>query len=73
MTWTQPLCSTCWNADPARSHDRPNRRPYDQRQWETCCICGEETCSGIYATYNPAAVDYPKTDVAHGNQNGETL
>jgi hypothetical protein len=69
MTWTQPLCDPCWNKE--RPHDQPHRRL--DRQVETCCLCGNETISGIYATYNPAAVDYPKTDVAPGNQNGETL
>jgi hypothetical protein len=59
-TWHQPLCRTCWNVD--RPHDRPSRRPFDQRVHEICCICGERTLSGIYATYNPTAVDYPKAE-----------
>jgi hypothetical protein len=70
MTWTQPLCRPCWDTE---HHDRPNRRPLDQRERERCCMCGELTMSGIYAKYNPAAVDYPKTDVAPGNRTGETL
>jgi hypothetical protein len=69
MTWHQPLCQACWYRD--RPHDEPNPRPLTDRRVETCCKCGEETVSGIYATYNPHAVPYP-TDVAPSNQNGET-
>lgn len=61
MTWTQPLCQACW--DKERPHDRAPVHPRPARRiTEVCCMCGEETRSGIYARYNPAAVPYPTTE-----------
>lgn len=60
MTWTQPICDTCWHLEPTRAHEQPHR--VTPPQVERCCLCGRDTLSGIYVRYNPAAVPYPTED-----------
>lgn len=55
MTWTQPICQTCWN------RENPGRKPVTLRdpEPETCSTCGNETVDGIYVRKDPKTVPYP--------------
>lgn len=56
MSWTQPICVTCWNIH------NPNRLAHTMAEvceTETCCYCGKPTTSGIYVREDPKAVPYP--------------
>lgn len=55
MDWTQPLCDSCWQ------ERNPGREPFRMVSGESeqCCICGQDTGSGIYERINPAKVPFP--------------
>jgi hypothetical protein len=58
VTWTQPVCNSCW-------FDREGERtPVRMREpeLEFCCLCGQATHSGIYVRLNPMDVPYPKQE-----------
>ena len=47
--WTHPICDTCWEGL------NPGREPYRMTipMPERCCVCAEETQSGIYFREDP--------------------
>ncbi len=55
MGWTQPLCDNCWQ------ERYPDREPFRMTSGESeqCCICGQDTDSGIYERINPSTVPFP--------------
>ena len=58
MTWNQPLCNDCWNAEnPYRAAFRMGFAPA-----ETCCMCGTQTTSGIYVRRDPKTVPHPRAE-----------
>ena len=57
MSWTQPVCVTCWFK---RESFEPVRSQFPES--EKCCMCGEETFSGIYIRINPATVRFPREE-----------
>lgn len=59
MSWTQPLCVTCWNRD---NPDRQTSGTGDMGDLERFCECGSETRSGIYIRIDPATVPFPQED-----------
>jgi len=58
MTFTQPVCYTCWDA--MHPNRRPTRLAEGVREREVCCKCGNVTYSGIYIRINPATVPHPR-------------
>lgn len=54
-SWTQPLCSGCWDGL------QPGRTPavLTEPEPETCCVCGQRTNSGIYMRIDPNACAHP--------------
>lgn len=55
MSWTQPLCNSCWEAT------HPGRTPIRvMGDYESCCECGTVTTSGIYVRRDPTVVPYPR-------------
>lgn len=57
MTWTQPLCMSCWLRADSR---HPARVPGDHSR--ICCRCGAATSAGIYIRIDPASVPYPSEE-----------
>jgi hypothetical protein len=56
--WTHPICWVCWERRaPGKSPLRLRNPPP-----EKCCICGEETKSGIFIREDPAKVKFPAQD-----------
>jgi len=54
-SWTQPICTTCWNLqNPGRTAITMNNA--DE---ETCAWCGTPSHSGIYVRADPATVEFP--------------
>lgn len=58
VSFTQPICRTCWEQrnvgrDPIRVREPPG---------EKCCYCGAETFEGIYVRVDPRQVPYPSRD-----------
>lgn len=58
MSFTQPLCDDCWDEENA---SRPSPR-MGMGETEQCCMCGEETRSGIYTRVDPKTVPYPRRE-----------
>lgn len=56
VTWTQPICTSCWVAE--EGERTPGRIKGDTTQ--ICCACGRLTDSGIYVRRNPMGVKYPR-------------
>lgn len=60
MSWTQPICETCYSQMyPGREAHRI--RP-EYREQEVCCLCGASNLDGIYVRLDPNAVPYPASD-----------
>ena len=57
LSWTQPMCDWCWE------HEHPYRQPRaliaESRFQEICCMCGDQTQSGIYVGRDPDRVPFP--------------
>jgi len=58
MSWNQPLCDNCWNAE------QPNRKPFRliAPDPEQCSNCGESTTSGIWVRLDPKSCKFPHKD-----------
>jgi hypothetical protein len=56
MSWTQPLCPTCW------TRENPGRAPIRVKpaEREACCLCGTPTTDGIYTRKDPSTVPFPR-------------
>jgi hypothetical protein len=53
--WNHAICDACWDR---QYPDRPAVRIRDgYRDTDLCCVCSEETDSGIYFRADPAALD----------------
>lgn len=51
MTWTQPICDTCWvKREPDRN---PVRVKEPEGPIEMCAFCGMPTGTGIYVRHDP--------------------
>jgi len=59
MTWTQPVCDTCF-AGVLPQVPNPVRLKGEMREMERCCLCGISTRSGLYVRLNPKDVPHPK-------------
>ena len=57
MTWTQPICSPCWEA---RNPGREPIRLKNLLEQETCCWCGNPTQDGIFVRVDPKTVNHPR-------------
>lgn len=57
LSWTQPICETCWPEWFPFEKGEPTRllRPEKER----CSFCGEDTTSGIYVRFDPLGVRFP--------------
>lgn len=59
LSWTQPICDTCWwDRNPDR---KPVRLADGYAHRERCAFCGEQTMSGIYVRQDPTTVPHPAT------------
>lgn len=56
MSWTQPICSFCYNS---RYPGREPLRIADDG-YEKCCDCGKPTSDGIYFRVDPSTVKFPQ-------------
>lgn len=61
LSWTQPICETCWKSPPIRDTGGWGGDPSRllQPEEERCSFCGDPTSAGIYVRHDPAAVSYP--------------
>ena len=55
LSWTQPICDTCY---PGWFPDGVPFR-FVKPEKERCSFCGEDTTSGIYVRHDPLSVRFP--------------
>lgn len=58
MTWTQPICLSCWGC----LYPHLPRHQVRNDHSRICCRCGAATTAGIYIRIDPASVPYPSED-----------
>lgn len=61
MSWTQPICRTCWNE---RHPEKPVTNAATILVGDTCCYCGDPATSGIYIRVDPTTVPFPEKEPA---------
>ena len=61
LSWTQPICETCWKRPPIHDTGGPEIEPARllSPEKEKCAFCGDETESGIYVRRDPLTVNFP--------------
>lgn len=71
MSFTQPVCTSCWveeNSVPDDDGGALIRQPIQVRiedfmeALEKCCKCGRATSSRIWIRIDPTTVPYPKEE-----------